>query len=550
MGGPDTRAESRLDNGVRVVVEENHAAPVVALEVWLAVGAGDDPPALAGAAHLYEHLVFRGTRRRAPGAAEREIAAIGGTIGAWTGLDETVYHATVAPPFLDVGLDVLADALTAPTFDPAELAAGKEVVEAEIARQAVDPARAATEMLRAAAFPGERPGRPLLGTLEAVAGATRAALAARFAESYVGENMTVVVVGDVNAAAARAAVARAFAAAPRRRATRAPDAPARASAPRALVSTAAGPEAEVAVGFRVSASRAEDAAALDLLAALLAAGREGRLSRELGDNRQVATSVRGLTFYARGGSSRGGALLELLVSPAPQRTEAAAQAAIDEALRLGREEVRADELGRARAALESDIGRHGDGVEGRARRLGFAVAVAADTGYDARYRKSLAALDPASLRAGGRQVPAPGGARAGRARSGWNARSRARRRGGAIRGAGDRSCGADRQARGRRHPPGGGWRRGARRRPVGAADPGAARSGRTAGGGRGGLGRRCARRGRGVERRRGDDRGAARSGDAHPRRRPDRRRCAGARRDTGRIFRPQPSRPARGVLAR
>ena len=398
MGGPDTRAESRLDNGVRVVVEENHAAPVVALEVWLAVGAGDDPPALAGAAHLYEHLVFRGTRRRAPGAAEREIAAIGGTIGAWTGLDETVYHATVAPPFLDVGLDVLADALTAPTFDPAELAAGKEVVEAEIARQAVDPARAATEMLRAAAFPGERPGRPLLGTLEAVAGATRAALAARFAESYVGENMTVVVVGDVNAAAARAAVARAFAAAPRRRATRAPDAPARASAPRALVSTAAGPEAEVAVGFRVSASRAEDAAALDLLAALLAAGREGRLSRELGDNRQVATSVRGLTFYARGGSSRGGALLELLVSPAPQRTEAAAQAAIDEALRLGREEVRADELGRARAALESDIGRHGDGVEGRARRLGFAVAVAADTGYDARYRKSLAALDPASLR--------------------------------------------------------------------------------------------------------------------------------------------------------
>src|SRR4029077_2606121 len=85
MGGPRTRAESRLDNGVRVIVEENHAAPVVAVQVWVASGAADDPPALAGAAHLYEPLVFRGTRRRAPGAAEREIAAAGGAVGAWTG---------------------------------------------------------------------------------------------------------------------------------------------------------------------------------------------------------------------------------------------------------------------------------------------------------------------------------------------------------------------------------------------------------------------------------------------------------------------------------
>jgi zinc protease len=398
MGGPRTRAESRLDNGVRVVVEENHASPLVALEVWLAVGAGDDPPALAGAAHLYEHLVFRGTRRRAAGAGEREIAAVGGTIGAWTGLDETVYQATVAPPFLDVALDVLGDALTSPAFAPAELAAQKAVVAAELARQAVEPARAATEMLRAAAFAGERPGRPLLGTPEAVAGATRAALAARFAESYVGENMTVVVVGDVNAAAARQAVARAFAAVPRGHAARLADAPPPAPAPRALLSTAAGPDAAVAVGFRASASRAEDAAALDLLAALLADGRESRLSRELCENRQVATAVHGLTFHARGGSSGGGALLELLVTPAPQRIEAAAQTAIDEALRLGREEVPADELARARAALEGDVGRGGEGVEGRARRLGFATAIADDAGWDARYRQSLAALDPARLR--------------------------------------------------------------------------------------------------------------------------------------------------------
>ena len=199
MGGPRTRAEARLDNGVRVLVEENHAAPVVAVQVWVASGAADDPPALAGAAHLYEHLVFRGTRRRAPGAGEREIEAAGGTVGAWTGLDETVYQATLAAPFLDLGLDVLADALTAPTFDAAELARAKKLAAAEIARDAIDPARAASEMLRAGAFAGDAYGRPLLGKPEAVAAFTREALAAHFAETYLGANMTVVVVGDVDA---------------------------------------------------------------------------------------------------------------------------------------------------------------------------------------------------------------------------------------------------------------------------------------------------------------------------------------------------------------
>ena len=403
MGGPRTRADVRLDNGVRVIVEENHAAPVVAVQVWIASGAADDPPALAGAAHLYEHLVFRGTRRRAPGAGEREIEAAGGTVGAWTGLDETVYQATLAAPFLDLGLDVLADALTAPTFDAAELARAKKLTAGEIARDAIDPARAASEMLRASAFAGDPYGRPLLGKAEAVAAFTRDALAAHFAETYLGANMTVVVVGDVDARAARDAVARAFAAVPRGRpAVHAGIAPDASPGPRALLSTAVGLEAQVALGFRIAAPRLEDAAALDLIAALLTRGGDARLTRELADNRQVATAVHGLTFRARGG-----ALLELILAPAPQRLEPAAQGAIDEALRLGREEVPADELARVRGLLESDLGRAADGVEGRARRLGFAFAIADDDEYDRRYRESLEAIDPPALRAAAARLLRP-----------------------------------------------------------------------------------------------------------------------------------------------
>lgn len=407
MGGPRTRAESRLDNGVRVVVEENHAAPVVAVQVWVAAGAADDPPALPGAAHLYEHLVFRGTQHRAPGAAAREIAAAGGTIGAWTGLDETVYHLTLAAPFLEAGLDVLGDALTAPTFDPAELEREKKLIALEISRAAIDPARAPTELLRASAFAGGRYGRPLLGTPEAVAAEARDALVAHFAETYVGDNITVVVVGDVDARAARAAVARAFAAVPRGRSTVvAPAAATPASGPRVVLSTAPGLEARVAVGFRVASRLAsldtQEAAALDLLTALLTRGDTARLAHELRDNRQVATAVHGLTFQ-----TRGGALLALTLTPAPQRLEAAAQGTIDEALRLAREEVPADELDRVRGALASDLAREDDGAEGRARRLGFAAAIAADDRYDERYRAALRALDPPKLRAAAAKLLRP-----------------------------------------------------------------------------------------------------------------------------------------------
>jgi zinc protease len=394
MGGPTTQAASRLDNGVTVVVEENHAAPVVAVQVWVAAGAADDPPALAGAASLCERLVFRGTHRRGPGAAAREIEAAGGTLGGWTGLEETVYHLALAAPSLELGLDVLADALTGPTFNPVEVAEERRLALGEIARAETSTSRAGAEALRAAAFPSEVYGRPLLGTAAAVAALTPAALAARFAETYVGANLTVVVVGDVDTRVARAAVARAFAIVPRGAAVRRPASVA-PTAPRARVVLSKGPAVapELLVGFRTPPASAEDAAAIDLLAALLARDDDARLARGVMRNLALADAVSGYTFVCHGG-----ALLALAVSPRPRRLEAAARAAVDETLRLAREEVPADELERARLGLEGDLARGEDGVEGHARRLGFGAAIAGDLGYEGRYRERLARISPAQLR--------------------------------------------------------------------------------------------------------------------------------------------------------
>jgi zinc protease len=80
----------RLSNGLTVVFEENHAAPVAAFQLWVKVGSADERPDEVGLAHLHEHMLFKGTATRGPGAIARSVEAHGGEINAWTSFDQTV----------------------------------------------------------------------------------------------------------------------------------------------------------------------------------------------------------------------------------------------------------------------------------------------------------------------------------------------------------------------------------------------------------------------------------------------------------------------------
>jgi zinc protease len=390
LAAPPVRAETVLDNGVRVVIEENHVAPVVAVEVWVASGAADDPAAMAGAAHFYEHLVLRGGRRRAPGAGAREIEAVKGTVGAWTGLDETVYHALVAAPFFDLSLDVLADAIANPTFDAAEVERVRKLVLDEIAASAGDSRVRANQALFAAAFAGGRYAQPVMGTGPTVAALTPAALAGHFPETHGAEALTVVVVGDVDSGAI-AAVRRTFGAVPRGRAgSVAAAAPARS--PRVTLTTGGRSPAELVVGFRTKKLPVKDVAALDLLAAVLARGEGARMPREIVRDRQLADGLRPFSFR-----SRDAGLVAFAVTPAPRRLAEAAAATLDVALRAATEPATPDELEAARAALQSDVARAGDGPLGRARRLGFGAAIARDSDDEKEYLETIASIGPDEL---------------------------------------------------------------------------------------------------------------------------------------------------------
>src|SRR5262249_31245260 len=99
-----------LDNGLHVVLVEDHSAPVVALNVWVRTGSADEKPEQWGMAHVHEHMLFKGTERRGVGEIAATVEGAGGNINAFTSYDMTVYHITMASQDADVGVDVLSDA--------------------------------------------------------------------------------------------------------------------------------------------------------------------------------------------------------------------------------------------------------------------------------------------------------------------------------------------------------------------------------------------------------------------------------------------------------
>jgi zinc protease len=112
---------ARLDNGLTVLLQENHRAPVVAIQIWVDVGSADETALERGMAHLHEHMLFKGTRKRPVGQIAKDIESAGGEINAWTSFDQTVYHVVLASRYLDLGLDVLSDAVSNSSFDTGEL---------------------------------------------------------------------------------------------------------------------------------------------------------------------------------------------------------------------------------------------------------------------------------------------------------------------------------------------------------------------------------------------------------------------------------------------
>lgn len=167
------------------------------VDVWVRAGSSFEAPDEIGAAHFLEHVIFKGTATHGAGEMDLRIENVGASLNASTSRDWAHFHTTVATPYLDTAIDILADALQNPLFDPAEVARERRVVLAEIAGRQSEPAQILDDSMGPLLY-GEHPyGRPVYGTVDNVESLTAETIRKFFKRNYTGQAMTVVVVGNV-----------------------------------------------------------------------------------------------------------------------------------------------------------------------------------------------------------------------------------------------------------------------------------------------------------------------------------------------------------------
>ena len=189
-----------LDNGLTVVVIEDHRAPLAIQMVWYRVGSADDPAGRSGLAHFLEHLMFKATDELAEGAFSRIVAENGGSDNAFTTTDYTAYVQRVAADRLGLVMAMEADRMVDLAPTEAGVLSERDVVLEE-RREVVgsDPAAGLAEECAAALYRNHPYGRPVIGWEQEIAALTRPVAMDFYRAHYAPNNAVLVVAGDVGA---------------------------------------------------------------------------------------------------------------------------------------------------------------------------------------------------------------------------------------------------------------------------------------------------------------------------------------------------------------
>jgi predicted Zn-dependent peptidase len=366
-------SDQHLQNGLRLIVAEDHLAPVVAINLWYDVGSKHEQPGKTGFAHLFEHVMFQGSRHVSKAEHIALVQAAGGTMNGTTWLDRTNYFETLPSHQLDLGLWLEADRMATllDALSQENLDNQREVVKNE-KRWSYDnrPYGSWQEKLQAHLYPAEHPyHHPTIGSMADLDAASLDDVKAFFQTYYAPNNAVLSVVGDVDAEAVRASVERYFGGIPAN-----PDIPPLAdlSLPPTLgreireVVHDRVPLPRIYVGFRAPVYGDTRLDALEVAGQILAGGKGSRLHRRLVREERIAQDVALFTLGFIGGASVCAGWATVRPGISVDRVEAAFH---EELERLSVEPVSDDELARAFALIEADELGALQRVEERADRL-------------------------------------------------------------------------------------------------------------------------------------------------------------------------------------
>src|SRR5437870_214261 len=374
-GSPGTAAEPpraaarvlavTLDNGLRVLLLEDHRSPIVSLQLWYRVGSRNEARGATGIAHFLEHLMFRGTPTNPPGAYARIVERNGGQDNAFTSQDVTSYYVDIAADRLDLVLALEADRMHNLTLDPKIVDSEREVViEERRTRTEDDPGGALGEEVSALAFRAHPYGQPIIGWMIDIRRITREEIAAFYKTYYAPNNALLAAAGDFKAEAVLEKIKAAFGPIPR-----GPEPPKvlavepEQSSERRLTVQRPAELPIVYVGYPVPNHTSPDAAAFEVLSTVLSGGRSSRLYRHLVYERQLALEAGGDYSYFSFDPNLFWFYATPLPGQTPEKLETELSAHME---RLKTEPVTDEELARAKNQIEAAFVYQDDSIHQRA----------------------------------------------------------------------------------------------------------------------------------------------------------------------------------------
>lgn len=385
---------TRLDNGLVVIVREDHSAPVVSAQAWCRAGSVDEGAWIgAGLSHVLEHMLFKGTTTRGAGRIDQEIHDAGGYMNAYTSFDRTVYWINVPNTGGRVAVDILCDIMQHATLPEEELVKELDVIRREMDMCHDDPGRRSSRRLFETAYTRSPYRYPVIGLPDIFNTLKREDVAAYYRAKYAPNNLFYVVVGDVKASDVVDQIGAAFAE------TKARPVPVetladepRQTAPRESVDEASVELGHVHASWHIPDLRHPDLPALDLLSVVLGTGRSSRLHQEVREKAGLVHSVEAWT-YSPGSPGLFG-ISSVLDGGQFQAATAAIQREVD---RLKSGGVLPQELQKSVKQMAAGTLASRKTMQGQAQELGGSWLAVGDLGFSTRYLASVGKVVPDDL---------------------------------------------------------------------------------------------------------------------------------------------------------
>jgi len=356
-----------LKNGLTVLVKEVYPASVVCLSLWAKVGSCHEEDDRAGISHFVEHMLFKSTENRPAGRIAQEIHGLGGYINGFTSYDCTCYWIVLPSAYFTTALEIQADAVRNPLFQPLEVEKEGSVIIEEIKMYQDKPEAFCYEKLMSLAFRRHRYRRPIAGSEDVVASLTCEDLVEFYNAYYRPNNMAVVVVGDVTTEKALKAVKRYFGGMVPADILVNPSPPEPSQRSRRSRSYSGDiRSSHLQMGFHVGGIFHPETHACDLLASILGEGRSSRLHQSLREKNALVTGISSSIL-----AEREEGLFIIEAAMAGKNMKEASRVILEEVEAVRDRGVTPYELEKAKNMVESSYIFSQETVEGLCKKLGY-----------------------------------------------------------------------------------------------------------------------------------------------------------------------------------